>query len=44
MRNVKDQILTQLVDINNEINPITVYNNYIEVLDRMENMQRNNDK
>ena len=38
MGNVEDQVLSWLVDINGELDPITVYDNYVEASDRMENM------
>ena len=44
MRSVEDQILTQLVDIINELVPITVYDNYVKALDSIENMLKNDDK
>ena len=44
MWKVEDQVLTWLIDISDELNPITVYDNYVEVLDRMENMLRNDNK
>ena len=44
MRSVEDQILYWLIDINDELNPIIVYDNYVEALNRKENMLRNNDE
>ena len=36
--------LSWLADISDEIESITVYDNYVETLDRMENMLRNDDE
>ena len=44
MWKVEDQVLTWLIDISDELNPITVYDNYVEVLDRMKNILRNDDE
>ena len=44
MRSVEDQILTLLVDISYELDTITVYDNYVEALNHMEKMLRNDDK
>ena len=44
MRSIENQVLTLLVDISNELYPITVYDNYVEVLDHMKNMLRNDDE
>ena len=35
MRSVEDQVLSWLVDISDDLDPITVYDNYVEALDRM---------
>ena len=44
MRNVDDQVLFWLIDVSDELDPITVYDNYVEALDRMESMLRNDDE
>ena len=44
MRSVENHVLTWLVDISDELDQITVYDNYIEALNRMENMLRNVNK
>ena len=44
MWSVWNQILTWLVNISDKLDPITVYNNYIETLDHMKNMLRNNNE
>ena len=44
MRSVEDQTLTWLVDDTDELCPIIVCDNYVEALDRMENMLRNDDE
>ena len=44
MRNVEEQVLTWFVYISDGSDPITVYVNYIEYLDRMENKLRNDDE
>ena len=41
MRSVEDQVLYWLIDVSDEHDPITVYDNYVEALDRMKNMLRN---
>ena len=41
MRSEEDKVLSWLVDVTDEIGPITVYDNYVEALDRMKNMLRN---
>ena len=43
MRSVEDLVLSWLVDISDELDPIPVYDNYVEVLNRMENMLRNDE-
>ena len=40
MRSVEDQVLSWLVDISDELDLITVYDNYVEASDCMENMLR----
>ena len=44
IRSVEVKILTLLVDISDELDLITVYDNYVEAIDRMENMLRNDDE
>ena len=41
MRSVEDQVLSWLIDVCHELDPITVHDNYVKALDRMENMLRN---
>ena len=41
MRSIEDQVLSWLIDVFDEPDPITVYDNYVEALDRMKNMLRN---
>ena len=41
MRSVENQVLTWLIGISDELDPITVYDNYVKALDRVENMLRN---
>ena len=41
MKSVEDQVLAWLVDVSDELDPITVYDNYVEALDCMKNMLRN---
>ena len=44
IRSVEDQVLSWLVDVTDELDPLTVYDNYVEALDRMENMMRNDNE
>ena len=44
MRSVKDKILFWLVDVIDELDPITIYDNYLEALVRIENMLKNDDE
>ena len=44
MRSVEDLVLSCLIDVSDEHDTITVYDNYVETLDRMENMLRNDDE
>ena len=41
---VEDKLLTWLVHISDELDQITVYDNYVDVLYHMENILRNDDK
>ena len=44
MRSVENQVLTWLIDINDKLDLITVYDNYVKALNRMENILRNDDE
>ena len=44
MRSVEDHVLTWLVDISDELDLTTVYDNYVEALDHMKNILRNDDE
>ena len=44
IRSIEDHVLSWLVDVCDELDPITVYDNYVEVLDRMENMLGNDNE
>ena len=44
MKSVEDQALTWLVDISDELDLTTVYDNYVEALDHMKNILRNDDE
>ena len=44
IRSVEDQALTWLIDISDKLDPIVVYDNYIEALDRIESMLRSDDE
>ena len=44
MRSVEDQVLSWLIDVTDELDPITFYDNYVEALDRMENMLRSDNE
>ena len=41
MKSVEDYVLSWLIDVFDESDPITVYDNYVEALDRMKNMLMN---
>ena len=41
MRSVEEHVLSWLVDVCDALDPITIYYNYVEALDRMENKLRN---
>ena len=40
MRSVEDQVLSWLVNISNKLDPIIVYDNYVEALDHMEHVEK----
>ena len=44
MKSVEDQVLSWLVDISDKLYLITVYDNYVEALNCMENMSRNDNE
>ena len=44
MRSVEDQVLAWLVYISDDLDPITVGDDYVEALNRMENMLRSDDE